>query len=357
MAVNKESPPGSGQGPFWQHPRDIITTDVETQYNARKLAQRHRHNFANTSASALKNLISETLQRAMDLVQERGAYRWLISLPLEEFNFSLHKGAFSDAIALRYSWLPSNFSTSCPCGSSFSVQHALSCPTGGFPTLHHNEVRDLTTNLMVEVCQDICTEPSLQPITGETLTGASAITEDGARLDIAASGFWGGHHNRAFFDVRVFNPYAASNRQPIATSYRKHKNIKKRAYEQRVREIEHGSFTPLVMSLTGGLGNAATICYKRLASLLASKHDQPYCSTMAWLRCTLSFSLLRSSIRCIRGTRSASGHAQKQSLPPFDLVISEPDYHINFFILYSPTITYYNYYYFVLSLHLAYYFV
>ena len=151
-----------------------------------------------------KNLVSEPLQRAMDLAQERGASSWLTSLSLEEFNFSLHKGAFRDAIALRYGWLPSNLSTNCPCGSSFSVQHALSCPTGGFPTLCHNEVRDLTANLMAEVCHDVCTEPSLQPITGETLTGASAITDDGARLDIAASGFWGGHHN-PFFDVNPYN--------------------------------------------------------------------------------------------------------------------------------------------------------
>ena len=170
---------------------------------------------------------------------------------------------------------------------------------GGFPTLRHNEVRDLTADLMAEVCHDVCTEPTLQPLTGETLTGASAITDDGARLDIAASGFWGGHHERAFFDVRVYIPYATSNRQPISACHRKHEHIKKRAYEQRVREIERGSFTPLVLSLTGGLGNAATLCFKRLASMLATKRDQPYSTTMAWLRCSLSFCLLRSSIRCI----------------------------------------------------------
>ena len=81
---------------------------LETQYNARKLAQRQRHNFTNTSAFTLKNLVSEPLQRAMDLAQERGASSWLTSLPSKEFNFSLHKGAFGDAIALRYGWLPSN---------------------------------------------------------------------------------------------------------------------------------------------------------------------------------------------------------------------------------------------------------
>jgi len=44
--------------------------------------------------------------------------------------------------------------------------------------------------------------------------------------------------------------------------------MKTRAYEQRVCEVERGSFTPLVMSLTGGLGNAASVCYKRFASLI-----------------------------------------------------------------------------------------
>ena len=259
----------------------------------------------------------------MDLAQEKSASSWLTSLPLKEFNFVLHKSAFRDAIALRYGWQPKNTPTHCTCGSKFSVQHALSCPKGGFPTMRHNEVRDLTAHLMATVCHDICIEPTLQPVTGEHLSGASAIRDDGARLDIAASGFWGGRHERAFFDVRIFNPHASSNHQSLSTCYRKHENLKKRAYEQRVREIEHGSFTPLVMSATGGLGNAATICYKRLATMIATKQDQPYSSVMAWLRCTLSFSLLRAAIQCIRGSRSAGGKAEKQLLPSVDLVVSE----------------------------------
>ena len=67
------------------------------------------------------------------------------------------------------------------------------------------------------------------------------------------NGFWGGRRERAFFDVRIFNPHAPSNGQPLAACYRKHENSKKRAYEQRVREIEHGSFTPIVLSLTEDL--------------------------------------------------------------------------------------------------------
>ena len=76
-------------------------------------------------------------------------------------------------------------------------------------------------------------------------------------------------------DVRVFNPYAASNQhQQQSAVYRKHENEKKRMYEQQIREVEHGSFTSLVMLSTGGLGNSATAFYKRLASMLALKVAQ-----------------------------------------------------------------------------------
>ena len=168
----------------------------------------HKQNRDKTTASAasLRATIPKSRQHAMDLAQERGASSWLTTLPLEEFGLTFHKGAFRDAIALRYGWQPALTPSTCACGTSFSVEHALSCPMGGFPILRHNEVRDLTAKLMSEVCHDVCIEPTLQQITGEALSGASAITEDGARLDVAANGFWGGCFERAFFDVRVLTP-------------------------------------------------------------------------------------------------------------------------------------------------------
>ena len=86
--------------------------------------------------------------------------------------------------------------------------------------MRHNEVRDLTANLMAEVCHDVCTEPILP------LSCASAVTDDGARLDIAANGFWGAHYERAIFDAKIFNPHAPPNCQPISTCYIKHENAK-----------------------------------------------------------------------------------------------------------------------------------
>ena len=81
------------------------------------------------------------------------------------------------------------------------------------------------------MCSDICVEPHLQPVTGELLNGASANTHDGARLDIAANGFWGGKFERTYFDVRVFNPHAPTNKQQsLSSTYKKHERIKIRAY-------------------------------------------------------------------------------------------------------------------------------
>ena len=44
--------------------------------------------------------------------------------------------------------------------------------------------------------------------------------------------------------------------------------------------------------------------FQRIANLLSQKLNQNYQTTINWIRCKLSFALIRSSIRCIRGSRS-----------------------------------------------------
>ena len=110
----------------------------------------------------------------------------------------------------------------------------------------------------------------------------------------------------AFFDMRVFNPFAQSHQNtPLAQCYRKKEMEKRRVYDERVREIEHGNFSPLVFSTSGGMGATATVVYSRIASMLAQKQDKPYSKVMHWIRCRLNYSLLRSAIMCLRGSRSS----------------------------------------------------
>ena len=143
---------------------------------------------------------------------------------------------------------------------------------------------------MSEVCHDVQVEPHLQPLSGELLHYKSAVHEDDARVDIRAAGFWSCHHHRSFFDVRVFNAFAESNQPPCpAATFRRHENDKRRAYEERVREVERGSFTPLLFSSSGSMGKAATVTYRHLASLLSDKWNSPYSVIMGWLRIPLGF--------------------------------------------------------------------
>ena len=75
------------------------------------------------------------------------------------------------------------------CGASFSVNHAIICCHGGLTFICHNELRDLTTNWLREVCHDVAVEPPLQPLTGEALIPLSTNLRDDARADIRARGF------------------------------------------------------------------------------------------------------------------------------------------------------------------------
>ena len=243
-------------------------------------------------AESVYNQLSPQQKRNVDLAKENGASSWMSVLPLEDHGFSLHKGAFHDAIHLRYGWKLSNTPTKCTCGSAFSINHAMICPMGGFPTIRHNELRDITASLLSEVCHNVATEPRLQPLNGESMTHRTAITTDDARLDIRARGFWSFAQD-AYFDVRVFHPNASSNCSgSLSATYKKHENLKKRAYGQHVCDVEHSLFTPLVFSSTGGMGNEATTFYKRLADMMSWRQQKPYSVVINWLRCRLSFAAI-----------------------------------------------------------------
>ena len=126
---------------------------------------------------------------------------------------------------------------------------------------------------------------------------------------------WGGEDRQyAFFNVRVFNPFAQSHQNtPLAQCYRKNEIEKRRAFDERVREIEHGNFSPLVFSISGGRGASATVVYSRIASMLAQKQDKPYSKVMHWILCRLNYSLLRFAIMCLCGTHSLLTHRPAQA--------------------------------------------
>ena len=168
----------------------------------------------------------------------------------------------------------------------------------------HNEVRDITADLLAEVCPDVCVEPQLQPLTGESLSYRTSNVSDEARLDISARSVWA-RNQRAFFDIRVFNPTARRfNGQSLTQAYLTNENEKKRGYNERVLQVENGTFTPLVFSIHGGMGQECKSFYQRLSSLIAEKRNEHLSAVSTWIRTKICFALLRSSLMCLRGSRS-----------------------------------------------------
>ena len=150
----------------------------------------------------------------------------------------------------------------------------------------------------------------------------TANTYANAYLYIAADSIWGGRFKRSYFDIQVFNPFALLNLQtPLDAVYRRHELDKIRQYEQRVREVEHSSFTPLIFSSSRGFDKVATTFCKRIASMLAEKKHFVFCMSMRLIRCCISYALLRSSIMCIGGARSSLSQPVLDSR--FDLQAAE----------------------------------
>jgi len=128
------------------------------------------------------------LQQCVELAKEKGSSSWLSAVPIELHGFYL-KSDFHDVLCLRYDWSLLNVPRHCHCGKIFSVDHAMICPTGGIPTLHHNEICNFTASLLSEVCHNVAIEPSLQPLSGEIFSHRTANVDDGAHADVRARGF------------------------------------------------------------------------------------------------------------------------------------------------------------------------
>ena len=71
-------------------------------------------------------------------------------------------------------------------------------------------------------------------------------------------------------------------------------------------EVEHGTFTPLVFTTTGVMGQECSIFHKTLAEKISLKKNERYEEVVRYLRVKFSFLALKSTLLCLRGSRSVS---------------------------------------------------
>ena len=90
--------------------------------------------------------------------------------------------------------------------------------------------------------------------------------------------------------------------------YRLHENEKKRMYVSRVLEIEQATFTPLVLSTTGGIGRKCLRYRSRLTHRIdihkeRGRLGKELQAQITWLRGKVSFCILRSALLWLIGSR------------------------------------------------------
>ena len=73
--------------------------------------------------------------------------------------------------------------------------------------------------------------------------------------------------------------------------FKEQEEEKKRKYQQRVLDVEMGSFTPLVFGTNGGMRNVCQRFFflKQLADMIAQKDTEHYHIVIAWLRTQISY--------------------------------------------------------------------
>ena len=111
------------------------------------------------------------------------------------------------------------------------------------------------------VCKDVEVEPVLQGIAEEQVSGGFNRAQD-ARLD--------------------------QDQEPQQI-YRIYENAKMRLYSRRVLDVEHGSFTALACTTTGGMGKEWIRYHSGLAEVIAAKKGENYSQTISWIQARTSF--------------------------------------------------------------------
>ena len=74
--------------------------------------------------------------------------------------------------------------------NKFDIQHSILCKKGDFIYVKHNDLRDLTANMMSEVCKDTKIKPKVTPLSGGEVQGKMSNKLNEAKEDIRNRGFW-----------------------------------------------------------------------------------------------------------------------------------------------------------------------
>ena len=193
------------------------------------------------------------------------------------------------------------------------------CRPGSMPTLWHTSLKRSAVISRTSLCRIDGKPPRGQLMVCSMLNCMPqtyfAGRCDGCRLDVVVESFWGRDRQRAFFDVRVFNPFAPTYlNTSLPQCYHRHEQAKSLR-----RESKRNRAWPSCLLYNRWHGANSNGCIQETSRSNLRETEERLQQTINWLRCRLSFSLLRSAIMCLRGYRSSIHHPARLSDQPSDI--------------------------------------
>ena len=134
----------------------IRCTNQTSSKHKRRSSTRSKHRSSDGTLRSLHvSMMKSLIQLECNFLKQHLKLDHQIGLPCcqKEHGFYLEKQAFWDTLYLRYKKQLRNLPSHCVCGKTFSIDHALSCPKGGFISLRHNELRDFTAKYLLNATQ------------------------------------------------------------------------------------------------------------------------------------------------------------------------------------------------------------
>ena len=93
------------------------------------------------------------------------------------------------------------------------------------------------------------------------------------KADIRIRGFWE-QGQQVSFDLMAFDPDACRYcNKSLQQCHVMNEQEKKRAYSERILQIDPGTFTPLVFSVNGSMGRECQKFYSGLTQMISKKRD------------------------------------------------------------------------------------
>ena len=123
-------------------------------------------------------------------------------------------------VSIKYGWRLKQIPSHCVYGNTFYLQYTLQYPKGEFVTLHHNNIRKTTANLLT-VKNEVCSRWVVKRL-------PRRLQINWIKLELMSVDFWL-KGQVAFFDIRIFNPTAKQYvNHELPKSYKVNEKAKKK---------------------------------------------------------------------------------------------------------------------------------